>query len=41
LNYLYILTPLGVKEKTKITLKFIEKKKREYDILVKNINGTG
>lgn len=41
LNYLYILTPLGVKEKTKITLKFIEKKKREYDILVKSINDTG
>tara|TARA_B100000963_G_scaffold17140_1_gene13129 strand:- start:48540 stop:48878 length:339 start_codon:yes stop_codon:yes gene_type:complete len=37
LNYLYKLTPLGIKEKTRITLNFIEKKKQEYDILVKNI----
>lgn len=36
LNYLYLLTPLGIKEKTRVTLKFIEKKKQEYDILVKN-----
>ena len=37
LNYLYFLTPLGIKEKTRATLKFLEKKKEEYDILVKSI----
>ena len=33
LNYAYILTPKGVKEKTAITKKFIIKKKQEYDKL--------
>ena len=40
INYLYLLTPKGVKEKSIITKNFIEKKKEEYDILVKNINRT-
>ena len=31
LNYAYILTPKGVKEKTAITKQFIIKKKQEYD----------
>ena len=35
--YLYYLTPLGIHLKTKATMNFIRKKKKEYDILVKNI----
>jgi len=33
LNYAYILTPKGIKEKTAITKQFIVKKKQEYDKL--------
>ena len=33
LNYAYILTPKGIKEKTYITKQFIFKKKQEYDKL--------
>jgi len=38
LNYVYILTPKGVKEKTAITKQFIIKKKQEYDKLNSYIN---
>lgn len=37
INYLYFLTPIGMHAKTIATINFIEKKKEEYDILVKNI----
>ena len=33
INYAYILTPKGVKEKTSITKQFIKIKKQEYDKL--------
>lgn len=33
INYIYIITPSGVKEKIKITNHFIDKKKAEYDKL--------
>jgi len=33
LNYIYILTPKGIREKTAITKQFIIKKKQEYDKL--------
>ena len=33
LNYAYILTPKGIREKTVITKQFIIKKKQEYDKL--------
>ena len=33
INYAYILTPAGIKEKTAITKQFIIKKKQEYDKL--------
>mgnify|MGYP001322419292 FL=1 len=33
LNYIYILTPKGIAEKTKITINFMEKKMKEYDEL--------
>ena len=29
-NYIYLLTPSGIKEKYKLTLKFLERKKQEY-----------
>ena len=38
LNYAYILTPKGIKEKTNITKQFIIKKKQEYDKLNSYIN---
>tara|TARA_B100000902_G_C26891192_1_gene707471 strand:+ start:196 stop:507 length:312 start_codon:yes stop_codon:yes gene_type:complete len=38
INYIYILTPKGIKEKTNITKQFIIKKKQEYDKLNSYIN---
>jgi EPS-associated MarR family transcriptional regulator len=38
LNYAYILTPMGIQEKTAITKRFIIKKKQEYDKLNTYIN---
>ena len=38
LNYAYVLTPKGIKEKTAITKQFIIKKKQEYDKLNSYIN---
>jgi EPS-associated MarR family transcriptional regulator len=38
INYVYILTPKGSKEKTAITKQFIIKKKQEYDKLNSYIN---
>ena len=37
LGYLYLLTPQGVKEKTKITASFLGKKRLEYETLRKEI----
>ena len=33
LNYIYIITPRGVSEKTKLTINFMKKKMMEYDEL--------
>jgi len=38
LNYVYILTPKGIQEKTVITKQFIIKKKQEYDKLISYID---
>ena len=38
LNYAYILTPKGIKEKAAITQKFLIKKQQEYDKLKSYIN---
>jgi len=38
INYIYILTPKAIKEKTIITIRFIQKKKQEYDKLNSYIN---
>ena len=35
INYLYLLTPKGIMTKTKMTLIFLERKKKEYDELLK------
>ena len=36
-QYIYILTPKGVKEKTKLTINFMKKKMEEYDELRKEL----
>ena len=37
INYLYILTPKGISTKTKLTIRFMKKKMREYEELKKEI----
>ena len=37
MNYLYILTPKGFSEKTKLTINFMQRKMKEYDELKKEI----
>lgn len=38
LNYIYIITPKGMKEKITITKQFIDKKQAEYDKLTSYLN---
>ena len=38
LNYLYILTPKGISEKTKLTINFMKRKMKEYEELKKEIS---
>ena len=33
INYIYVLTPKGISEKTELTLSFMKRKMREYDEL--------
>ena len=37
INYIYVLTPRGISEKTKLTLNFMRRKIKEYDELKKEI----
>jgi len=37
INYLYIITPRGLSEKTKLTINFMKKKMKEYEELKKEI----
>ena len=37
INYLYVLTPKGISEKTKLTLNFMKRKMKEYDELKKEL----
>ena len=37
LNYIYILTPEGISEKTKLTISFMKRKMKEYDELKREI----
>ena len=38
MNYLYVLTPKGISEKTKLTINFMKRKMDEYDQLKKEID---
>ena len=38
INYIYILTPKGITQKTKLTLNFMRLKMKEYDELKKEMN---
>lgn len=38
IKYIYLLTPKGISEKTKITLNFMKRKMKEYDELKSEIN---
>ena len=37
LNYIHVLTPKGIAEKTKITINFMERKMKKYDELKKEL----
>ena len=37
INYIYILTPKGISEKTKLTVSFMKRKMKEYDELSKEL----
>ena len=37
INYIYVLTPKGITEKTKLTLNFMKRKMQEYDELKREI----
>ena len=37
LNYIYVLTPKGISERTKLTLNFMKRKMQEYDELKKEL----
>ena len=37
INYIYVLTPKGIAQKTQLTLNFMKKKMEEYDELKKEI----
>tara|TARA_B100000315_G_C14185712_1_gene411015 strand:- start:4 stop:309 length:306 start_codon:yes stop_codon:yes gene_type:complete len=38
LNYIYVITPKGIFEKTKLTINFMKRKTKEYDELQKDLN---
>jgi len=37
INYIYVLTPKGISEKTKLTINFMKRKMNEYDELKKEL----
>ena len=37
INYIYVLTPKGISEKTKLTINFMKRKMKEYEELKKEI----
>lgn len=37
INYIYVLTPKGISEKTKLTINFMKRKMREYEELEREI----
>ena len=38
INYIYVLTPKGISEKTKLTLNFMKRKMKEYDELKRELD---
>ena len=38
LGYMYLLTPSGIEEKSRLTFSFLKRKVKEYEILKKEIN---
>ena len=36
--YVYLLTPKGIEEKARVTLRFLAKKQNEYEVLKREIN---
>jgi len=38
INYIYVLTPKGLAEKTKLTMNFMKRKMQEFDELKKELN---
>ena len=38
INYIYVLTPRGIAEKTKLTLNFMKRKMKEYDELKRELD---
>ena len=38
INYIYVLTPKGISEKSRLTLNFMKRKMQEYDELQKEFN---
>ena len=38
LNYIYILTPKGIVQKTKLTIKFMQQRMKDYDELQEELN---
>ena len=38
INYIYILTPKGITEKSRLTVNFMKQKMKEYDELKKELN---
>ena len=38
INYIYVLTPTGIQEKSRLTINFMKKKMEEYDQLKKEIS---
>ena len=38
INYIYVLTPIGIQEKSRLTINFMKKKMEEYDQLKKEIS---
>ena len=38
INYLYVLTPEGLAQKTKLTINFMKRKMKEYEDLQKELN---
>ena len=40
INYIYVLTPKGLSEKTKLTINFMKRKIKEYDDLKKELDSS-